>query len=355
MNSELITTKSITRYTFIGVVHIAFWLFAFHFFKYSLGYGSTNYTYTASFALRLLPVTMLISYFSSYFLIPNYLLKGEFRLFILYLVYTLIFAFFIINTSVFYISIFIDYLSPSKSILTSKSLPLIHLAAFFIVTIFSAGNLIFYNFRTSKDKENLRLKFLETELLLKEQELKYLKSQIHPHFLFNTLNTVYGLALQKADETPEMILRISELLDYILYQTQKPKVPLSQEINHLQDYIALEKMRFQDDLNVQFNIESSHTHEIEIAPMLLLFFLENSIKHGANKNGQLTIAIHISSDDHSLYFHIENSHVKGNKKEAGIGLQNIRKRLNLIYPNAHQLNIEETDDLFVVDLSIELA
>ncbi|MBP2834332.1 histidine kinase, partial [Aquimarina sp. U1-2] len=108
----------------------------------------------------------------------------------------------------------------------------------------------------SEDTKKLETKILETQLKLKDQELNYLKMQIHPHFLFNTLNTMYGFALKKADETPEMILKLSNLLDYLLYQVDKPFVALIDEINHIDDYIELEKMRFNDTLQVNFNTEN---------------------------------------------------------------------------------------------------
>ena len=105
--------------------------------------------------------------------------------------------------------------------------------------------------------------------------------QIHPHFLFNSLNTIYGFALKKSDDAPEMILKLSNLLDYILYQIEKPQVLLTDEINHLMDYVSLEKMRFHDTLDVTFNIENIN-ESTKIAPMLLLPFIENSFKHGTS-------------------------------------------------------------------------
>ena len=129
----------------------------------------------------------------------------------------------------------------------------------------------------------LENKILETQLKLKEQQLNYLKMQIHPHFLFNTLNTMYGFALKKADDTPEMILKLSNLLDYLLYKVDKPFVLLADDIDHIKDYIELEKMRFNETLKIHFSTQNI-SENIKIAPMLLLPFIENSFKHGAIKN-----------------------------------------------------------------------
>ena len=135
--------------------------------------------------------------------------------------------------------------------------------------------------------------------------------QIHPHFLFNTLNTMYGFSLKKADETPEMILKLSNLLDYLLYQVDKPFVLLTTEVNHIKDYIELEKMRFNDTLKIRFNYNNI-SETTKIAPMLLLPFIENSFKHGGLQHGVLDISIHLNCNNESIYFKIENSYKKTN-------------------------------------------
>ncbi|MEO6347321.1 MAG: histidine kinase, partial [Aquaticitalea sp.] len=190
------------------------------------------------------------------------------------------------------------------------------------------------------------------QLKFKVQELQHLKMQIHPHFLFNTLNTLYGFALKKSDQTPEMILKLSNLLDYILYQTDKPKVSLIEEVNHIKDYISLEKMRFGDRLKVDFEAplipETTH-----IAPMLLLPFVENSFKHGILKNGQLEIDIRLKLTNHNIDFYIDNTANTDNKDSSGIGLENIKRRLELIYKNEYDLDIKIENEKFVVHLSLK--
>jgi hypothetical protein len=225
-------------------------------------------------------------------------------------------------------------------------------AVYLIVIVVSAFKLLKLNSKQASITNTLETKILEAQLKLKEQELNYLKMQIHPHFLFNTLNTMYGFALKKADQTPDMILKLSNLLDYLLYQTEKPSVLLSEEINHIKDYIDLEKMRFNDTLQVNFEIHLA-SETTTIAPMLLLPFIENSFKHGSLIDGKLTINIQLIADSNSIDFSIQNSNTKNNDSQQGIGLDNIQKRLELLYTNQYQLKIENQDPMFSVQLHLK--
>lgn len=233
----------------------------------------------------------------------------------------------------------------------TKNILFVAIAVYLVVIIVSAFKLVKLNLKHTEKTKKLETKILETQLKLKEQELNYLKMQIHPHFLFNTLNTMYGFALKKANETPEMILKLSNLLDYLLYQVDKPFVLLTTEINHIKDYIELEKMRFNDTLKINFNYNNI-SKTIKIAPMLLLPFIENSFKHGSIKNGVLNINIDIDCSDESLYFKIENSYKKTKTSSNGIGLENIKKRLDLLYETNYKLNINDNNGTFKVTLNL---
>jgi two-component system LytT family sensor kinase len=177
--------------------------------------------------------------------------------------------------------------------------------------------------------------------------------QIHPHFLFNTLNTIYGFALKQSKQTPEIILKLSNLLDYILYQVNKPRVSLKEEVLHIKEYIELEKIRFQDTLKVIF-VSDEIDENIQIAPMLLIPFVENSFKHGTLDEGFLRIEIKISAVENQLNFSIKNSFMDDEEisEKGGIGLENIRKRLELHYKENYELDIRKTEKWFMVDLSI---
>ena len=288
-----------------------------------------------------------------YHLIPNYLLKKKYRLFVLYIVYLLIVLLFVIEGTVligftFYFNL--DYqIMPNLT----KSFPVMVVCVMLIVSLISGIKLIQHNYKSILKNEDLKNKILQTQLQLKKQELSMLKMQIHPHFLFNSLNTIYGFALKKRDEAPEMILKLSNLLDYVLYKIEKPTVSLENEINHLEDYISLEKLRFHDTLEVNL-IKGDDISEMYIAPMLLIPFVENSFKHGAIIDGCLAIMIAVKRNSEMLFFEVENSVLEKTNDSTGIGLENIKKRLEMLYPNAYTLEINRTDKLFKVQLAINI-
>ena len=337
--------------TFKIIGHLLFWSVIYFFYNYFLGYGKSETKYVGLFSGFLMPITILTSYFIIYFLIPKYLLKKKYRSFILYIIYTLIVSVYVIILSILYGLTFLSDLSPDNTSPLTKTLPFIVLGVFFVVLVVTLLSLILHNYKSIVKNEDLKNKILQTQLQLKEQELKFLKMQIHPHFLFNSLNTIYGFALKKGDEAPEMILRLSNLLDYILYQIEKPKVLLEDEINHLEDYIALEKLRFHDTLKVVFKKED-YSNKIHIAPMLLIPFVENSFKHGSIVEGYLSIAISLRVDDGQLFFEVVNSALEDKNNERGIGLDNIQKRLEMLYPNAHSLKISQSEEQFKVSLEL---
>ena len=235
----------------------------------------------------------------------------------------------------------------------SKNFFFILILVLLVVGIISSVSLVNHSLKTASRNKELQNKILHAQLQLKEQELHYLKRQIHPHFLFNTLNTIYGFALKKSEHTAEIILKLSNLLDYILYQVNKPKVSLKEEVLHIQEYIELEKIRFQDTLKVDF--ETNEIDEnIQVSPLLLIPFVENAFKHGGIVDSYLTIKIQIKVNNNSLKFTIQNTLKRGDKKKnnEGIGLANSKKRLDLNYKNSYQLNTQITNNIYLVELTI---
>ncbi|WP_235835869.1 sensor histidine kinase [Cognatitamlana onchidii] len=317
-----------------------------------MGVNTSDFSYVLAFSLFLMPITIATTYLSIYKLIPDYLITKRYFKFGLYSIYTFIISTYLIVLSVFFGLIYLSNFEQSNMAPISKSLLLVAIAVYLVVVIVSAFKLLKLNLKQLENTKKLETKVLNTQLKLKEQELHYLKMQIHPHFLFNTLNTMYGLALKKADETPEMILKLSNLLDYLLYQADKPFVLLTDDINHINDYIELEKMRFNDTLNIAFH-KDNIIHDKQIAPMLLLPFIENSFKHGTLNNGVLDIGIRLSCDAKNIYFYIENSSKNHDTKSKGIGLENIKKRLDLLYKNQYSLDINNSNNLFKIDLKIK--
>ena len=334
-----------------ALLHIIFWCGVLLFFTYFFGVGSKNFNDTLAFSLFLMPITIATTYVSIYKLIPDYLITKRYILFGLYSLYTFIVSVYLIMVSIFFSLIYIAQFNYEAMNPVTKNILFVATGVYMVVLLVSAFTLLKLNLKNSEETKILETKILETQLKLKEQELNYLKMQIHPHFLFNTLNTMYGFALKKADETPEMILKLSNLLDYLLYQVDKPFVSLNDEINHINDYIELEKMRFNDTLHINFETENILA-DTKIAPMLLLPFVENSFKHGSLKKGILNVSIKLYCKNKSLFFEIENTSKTNAISENGIGLDNIKKRLDLLYKDQYTLNINNENGLFKVNLNL---
>jgi LytS/YehU family sensor histidine kinase len=320
---------------------------------YFFSYNSKDTVYVTWFSSFLLPVAMVTTYFVVYFLLPKYLFTKKYTLFILYGIYTLIISSYLIIVSIFLGFIFLSNLKITNMSLMSRNFWFVLILVYLVVGFVSFVSLLNHNFKTISKNKELQNKILETQLQIKNQELQYLKKQIHPHFLFNTLNTIYGFALKQSKDTPEIILKLSNLLDYILYQVNKPKVSLKEEVLHIKEYIELEKIRFQDTLKVSFNFDNI-ADEIQVAPMLLIPFVENAFKHGSLIDGFLTVEIIILLNENEFEFSIKNTVLENdeNQNMEGIGLENIKKRLSLLYKNNHQLQIENHDNWFMINLKI---
>ncbi|WP_142785980.1 sensor histidine kinase [Changchengzhania lutea] len=336
------------------ILHTIFWCGVLLFYTYFFGFDSSDFNYVLAFSLFLMPITIAVTYVFIYKLIPEYLITKRYNLFGLYSMYTVIISAYLIVISVLYGLVYLSNFEYEGMAPISRNLIFVAVAVYMVVLLVSAFKILKLNLKHSDETKKLETKILETQLKLKEQELNYLKMQIHPHFLFNTLNTMYGFALKKADETPEMILKLSNLLDYLLYQADKPFVALSDEIHHINDYIALEKMRFNDTLQIHFKTDAV-LENTKIAPMLLLPFIENSFKHGSLKNGVLNIDINLFCDHKSIHFEIENTSNTNNISAKGIGLENIKKRLDLLYKNQYLLDINNENGIFKVNLKLDTA
>ena len=349
----MITTKFILKKIGQGLLHLTFWLGVLLFYTYFFGAGSENLDDILKFSLFLMPITIATTYVSIYKLIPDYLVPKRYDAFILYSIYTIIVSGYLVMVSIFFSLIYISNFEYNQMNPNTKNILFVMTSIYLVVFIVSAFKLVKLNADASNKTKALEAKILEAQLKLKEQELKYLKMQIHPHFLFNTLNTIYGFALKKSDATPEMILKLSNLLDYLLYQVDKPSVTLTEEINHIQDYIDLEQMRFSDTLDVSFT-SNNCTDTISVAPMLFLPFVENSFKHGKILEGKLNINIAFKCNNGNIDFSISNSHEKSQSMPHGIGLENIKKRLELLYKGQYNLKISETNTSFYVQLNLTL-
>jgi len=200
-----------------------------------------------------------------------------------------------------------------------------------------------------------RWKMAEEEKL--HAELAYLKAQVNPHFLFNTLNSIYALALEKSDRTPDAIVKLSSMMRYVLLDTGREKVPLEKEITYLANYIDLQQTRFEGSSQVDFSV-SGHPEGKSIAPLLLIPFVENAFKHGVNPEDPSAILIRIDIRDEQLLLHVLNKKVllpKPVPVPSGLGIQNTRQRLQLLYPARFTLYIDDGTKDFSVSLTLNLT
>lgn len=186
-------------------------------------------------------------------------------------------------------------------------------------------------------------------------ELIYLRKQINPHFLFNSLNAIYSLANKKSDLVGDAIVTLSELMRYMLYETNNKSVLLEKEISYIKNYIELQKLRLNDVENIHINIQGNTQNKF-IEPLLLISFIENAFKFGTDYKGSTRVKIKIIVHDNDLNFWVENKIEKesGNTQNSGIGISNIESRLKLLYPNAHTLTISEENKLYSVFLNLKL-
>ena len=188
-----------------------------------------------------------------------------------------------------------------------------------------------------------------------ETELKFLKNQINPHFLFNTLNNIYALARKKSDKTPEVVVRLAKLLRFMLYESAKDTIPIAEEIQILEDYVQLERLRYSNRLEVCFHKEIDDYNQL-IAPLILLPFIENAFKHGVNDTINSTgISIKATLEKGQLAFVVKNSHDHDDNSpiNENIGLSNVRRQLELMYTD-FSLNTTNLAQIFIVDLKINL-
>lgn len=334
-------------------LHLIFWFVVLFFFSSFFSVGSKNENFIFWFSTILSIITIVSSYVFVYYLIPDFLIARKYKKFILYTFYAGVFIVCAVLMTVVFGFVFFYNLEFKQMPALTKNSGVILVCVLLIIALASAFKILKDTYKSLDEKKTLENKFLQTQLQLKEQQLRFLKMQIHPHFLFNTLNTLYGLSLKKSEKAPEMILKLSNLLDYILYQVDKPLVLLKDEINHIEDYISLEKSRFQDSLKIMFN-KNIIDDKLEIAPMLLLPFVENAFKHGAQIDGIVNVLISLKVDKNELNFTIKNSAISKENSKKGIGLDNIKKRLEMFYPAQHFLEVLQEEKVFIVNFKIPI-
>lgn len=192
-----------------------------------------------------------------------------------------------------------------------------------------------------------------------QSELSFLKSQINPHFLFNTLNSLYALTLKKSDQAPEIVLRLSGMMRYMLYESNEKEVPLNREVQYIENYLELERIRYGNKAEILFDYQGEAADNFLLPPLLFIPFLENAFKHGLSNSLSVGyVRINIIAAENSIQFDIENSKTDDPKDEryyqGGIGLSNVKRRLELLFRNSYDLKIQDEADKYIVSLHLDL-
>jgi two-component system sensor histidine kinase AlgZ len=337
--------------------HIIFWSIYFLFNTFRWGSYFNDYLYSLKTNLLGFPIHIILCYFNIYILMPKFLFNRKYFLYLILMVFAL-FLMVVIKFNLTYFLISTNVWPEGPQTINTLSLNYsvdMMLGELYVITFVTAIKVTFDFLEEHKRVADLEKAQLETELL-------FLKSQISPHFFFNTLNNIHSLALEKSNKTPKIILKLSELMRYLLYETSTERQSLQKEILCIQNYLDLEKIRHDDLLRINMSI-SGDILDKEIAPILLLTFVENAFKHGVNKNiGIVNIDIDFTIIKNFLYFTITNplpskSEIKSSlDQSSGIGLENVKKRLILGYDQQdYDLKINTDNNKFTVILKIKVS
>ena len=334
-------------------LHLGIWSLYGLFWGYMFITEVNNLSVGMTLTLYILAVQMLTSYFNVYYLIPTFLNRGKVVRYSVFLVVLWGIAILLV-----YLLMMGYRFSLEPAFVRNRVGPFPSYIMFPIfITLFSASLPTFILILYEKLKEANRIKQLEKETI--EHELKFLKAQINPHFLFNSLNSIFQLIDVDTERAKEWLAKFSEMLRYHLYETSSERVPLALEIDYVRSYAAMEKLRKGKNIEVELDIQPDIGY-LEVVPLVVLTFVENAFKHVSNWYDRPNrVVIRLQQIDDQLQFQCINTRdaesTTTRSEASGIGLTNVRKRLDLMYPDAYQLRTLPTDEHFQVDLSISLT
>lgn len=339
---------SVNRKTIL--LHVTFWVV--YTIIFTITDGGYNNRFIRAFYIEIahLPLRLIVVYLNYFIFFPTLLLSGKYYKYALYTLFTIIAAAALQRGIMFY---YVNpVLFPDTSDVITYFVPYKLLQAGVIITsplMFMIGFSVLHFVFKLRDKAEK----LEKENL--QSELKFLRAQINPHFFFNTLNSLYGLAQERSDRAPEVVLKLSELMSFVLYETDQEKIPLSKEIKYIKNYIELEEIRYGD--RFVCNLSISGDTDISIPPLLMLPFIENSFKHGIkHESDKGWVNIYVGVNDRKFIFKVENSISTTNTKEKynGLGIANVKRRLDLLFSGRYMLNCTRSGNQYQVRMEIEL-
>ena len=330
--------------------HLLFWLiyFVFNFFRFAS--INNDYWYSLKSNLIEFPLNIIITYFTIYYLIPRFILKKKYLQFFLLFIPSLL-LFYLIRTGLNYILVSENIWPEAQG--NQEPFTVIHvvelvIGAIYVIALVSAIKLTYDWANEKKRNEDLQRVQLQTEL-------NFLKSQIQPHFFFNTLNNLYALVIKQSPNAANVVMKLSEIMQYVLYEVKEPKISLLKSINYLYSYLELEKLRYGDRVKSEISIDGD-IDEVEVPPLLFLPFIENCFKHGARNQEDINVLISFVVQDNFLYFTVTNNYVKPNeaKPKHGIGIENVKRRLQLLYGSEYSLKIRAKVNEYSVNLKLPL-
>ncbi len=335
--------------------HIIFWL-AYFFLNYlRWGHYFGDYGYSFRSNLVEFPIHILLVYFNLNYLLPK-LVPGKLLLYIGSILLAT-FGFSILRIIITYelvtTEIWRESIIEQSELFNTNYIIAVFIGEIYVVGLTMAVKLTYDWIRSRKLAQDLMEQHHETQL-------SFLRSQMQPHFFFNTLNNLYSLTLDKSDKAPDIVLKLSELMSYVVYRGKNKQVKLMEEIQLLQNYLDLERLRYGDNIEVEFEI-TGNLEDKDIPPLILLPFVENCFKHGSKgSDGIFRIKIAIHSLPGSLAMHVANDigtdHLDDQQfkldNPEGIGIENTKKRLNLLYESKYSLEIRQEQGIFKVDLKI---
>lgn len=337
--------------------HLAFWVFILFFHISRSNFNFVHYTWQAFYAelaehALMLPVLIAASYFTAYVLIPKYLIKKKYLRFILLLILSAVF--FILAMRIILYFIILPSFYPSL------------LQKYPDFTQFNIFQHLFYIYSTVAILVMLKIsgewhQALEQKNQLQQQnlmsELALLRTQVNPHFLFNTLNNINALIKKDPEKTSLSVIKLSEIMRYMLYDASKEKVLLKKEIEYIESLIGLQQLRLNEPGFIMFEVNGNPAN-IQIAPMLFVPFVENAFKHANKDVTSPGIKIQLTINPENLHFSITNSkRITSDPMPDnynGIGIPNVKRRLELLYPNKHQLHITDNNQYFKISLHLLL-
>ena len=308
-----------------------------------------SFFYTASNNVVRLIILGGAVYYNIYVLIPRYLERKKFAP---YLAVMLLIVFIVSPLETFLIYV------KSENIPEVQASILSTLNWSFIPNLFIIGSSTIVKITLDWYKNIREKSELMTQTM--QSELRFLKSQINPHFLFNTLNSLYALTLKKSDLAPDIVLKLSEMMRYMLYECNEKSVDLGKEVNYIRNYLELERLRQGNHVDIRFEVQG-YISDQKIAPLMFIPFIENCFKHGLGHHltkGFVNILLKVQNNEVDLF--IENSKAESMPKplhprSGGIGLVNVRRRLDLLYPGHYKLNIDDSPNTYAVNLQLSLG